>query len=152
MYGKTYTVSLPSVQVESEMFGIVRGYLKSLPEQTAEIKFTSAGYAAVDNMFTISDEETKLALEINPKGKVSVSLTTGTGTVSDAFKSEVSGKALTARIDPRIFADLFGKVKDRDKLPMRFYASRNKGRASSFVISASTDKAKAYLVGTYYDE
>lgn len=152
--GKTYMVSLPPVQVDSDYFDRVPGYIKSLERPIAQLKFSGKAISTVDNMFTISEEESRLALSVSPKGTVSLSLSTENGKISDAFKTDVGklDEKLDFMIDPRIFADLFGKTRDRKEVPMRLFSKRNKGVSSCFILDASAEQTKAYLVGTYYEE
>lgn len=154
--GKTYMVSLPPVQVDDDYFDRVPGYVKALKNPMVELKFDGAAINTVDNMFTISDDDTRLSLSVNEKGNVGISLSTENGKISDGFKSKsvkIDGaKKVDFMIDPRIFADLFSKVRDRKEVPMRLYSKRNKGVSSCFMISASAGDSKAFLVGTYYEE
>jgi hypothetical protein len=154
--GKSYMITLPPVQVEDDYFDRVPGYIKTLKNPLVEMKFNADAIRTVDNMFTISDEDTRLSLTINESGKVGISLATDNGKISDAFVSKgvkIDGeKEVAFMIDPRIFSDLFGKVRDRKEVPMRLFSKRNKGVSSCFMISASTKTTKAFLVGTYYEE
>lgn len=154
--GKSYMITLPPVQVDEDYFDRVPGYIKTLKNPLVEMKFNADAIRTVDNMFTISDEDTRLSLTINESGKVGISLATDNGKISDAFVSKgvkIDGdKEVAFMIDPRIFADLFGKVRDRKEVPMRLFSKRNKGVSSCFMISASTKTTKAFLVGTYYEE
>jgi len=154
--GKSYMISLPPVQVDEDYFDRVPGYIKTLKNPLVEMKFNSDAIQTVDNMFTISDDDTRLTLTVNRNGKVDIALATDNGKISDAFVSKgvkIDGeKEVAFMIDPRIFADLFGKVRDRKEVPMRLFSKRNKGVSSCFMISASTKTTKAFLVGTYYEE
>jgi len=154
--GATYMVSLPPVQVDEDYFDRVPGYVKSLKNPMVELKFEGSAIQTVDNMFTISDDDTRLSLSVSDKGNVGISLSTDNGKISDGFKSKsvkIDGaKKVDFMIDPRIFADLFSKVRDRKEVPMRLFSKRNKGVSSCFMISASSGDSKAFLVGTYYEE
>lgn len=154
--GKTYTISLPPVQVDDDYYDRVPGYIKSLKEPVAELRFDSNAITTVDNMFTLADDETRLSMAISTKGRVDISMAAPGGKIADAFKSKKfkldSKDKIEFMVDPRIFSDLFGKVRDRKEIPMRLYAKRNSGVSSCFMISASTKTTKAYMVGTYYEE
>lgn len=153
--GNSYTISLPPVQVDEDFFDRVPGYIGSLKAPAVEMKFSGEAIRTVDNMFTIADDETKLSLSVSDKGRVDISLTTDNGKIADAFKSEVKlsgADKFSFMIDPRIFADLFNKVRDKGEVPMRLFSKKNKGVSSCFMISASSKDAKCYLVGTYYEE
>lgn len=154
--GSTYMVSLPPVQVDEDYFDRVPGYVKSLKNPMVELKFEGAAINTVDNMFTISDDDTRLSLSVKSNGAVGISLSTDNGKISDGFKSKsvkIDGaEKVDFMIDPRIFADLFSKVRDRKEVPMRLFSKRNKGVSSCFMISASSGDSKAFLVGTYYEE
>lgn len=154
--GKSYMISLPPVQVDDEYFDRVPGYIKTLSNPLAQLKFNSEAVRTVDNMFTIADEDTRLSLSVADTGKVDISLATESGKIADAFKSKsvkLDGeKKVSFMIDPRIFADLFDKVRDLKDVPMRLFSKRNKGVSSCFMISGSTKTSKIFMVGTYYEE
>lgn len=151
----SFIVVLPPVQVDKQFFDIVPGYIKLLKNPTATVPFTNAAINTADNMFTLANDETKLSMTITRKGRVDLSLTTEQGKVSDAFKLkdvQCDADRMVAFVDPRIFEDLFKKVNNRKSVNVIFYKKQKTGVASSFVVSASTEKTKAYLVGTYYEE
>lgn len=154
--GKTYMVTLPPVQVDEDYFDRVPGYIQSLKNPLVQLKFNAEAIRTVDNMFTIADDETRLSLTVQKSGNVGISLATESGKISDGFKSKkvsIDGMdKVSFMIDPRIFADLFGKVRDRKEVPMRLFSKRNKGVSSCFMISGSTETSKSFLVGTYYEE
>jgi hypothetical protein len=151
--GNTYIISLPPIQVDDEAFDQVPTYLKSLKEPQAELTFTGEGIKTVDNMFTISDAESKLVMEVKTKGQVRISMSTDSGKISDAFKTDVKGSEdMSLMIDPRVFSDLFDKVRQDKEIPLKLYGKKNKGVTSCFQICSSSKNAKLTLVGTYYDE
>lgn len=154
--GKSYMISLPPVQVDTEYFDRVPGYIKTLKSPLVEMKFNGEAVRTVDNMFTIADDDTRLSLTVESTGRVDIALATENGKIADAFKTKtvkIDGeKKVSFMIDPRIFADLFGKVRDMKEVPMRLYSKRNKGVSSCFMISGSTSTSKVYMVGTYYEE
>ena len=149
--GDTFVVSLPETQVDSEVFELVPEYIKLLKDNAVtSIEFDPSSMKAIDNMFAILNEDTKMAFNVANKG-VKVNLTTRSGSVSDGFKAAVTGEARTVHIDPRIFNDLFKKVKG-DKVPMSFHVMK-KGQASCFkIVSKQGDTARLTQIGTFYDE
>lgn len=153
VFGSSYTVDLPSIQVDDEDYNRVRDYIDSLKNHSVQLKFTSAGVATVDNMFTISDADTRLSMSLK-KDRVGISMETESGKVSDAFKTlvDMGMESMSFMIDPRIFGDLFDKVREKEEIPMRLYQKKNSGVSSCFVIANSTKHSKTYLVGTYYEE
>ena len=156
LVGSSYVVSLPPLQVEDDFYDRVPGFIKSLKNPAVEMNFNISGIKTVDNMFSIADEESKLALTVTDKGKVAIKLSNDHGTVDDAFKSDNTkvniGSKMSFMIDPRIFGDLFNKVRDREEVPMRLYSKKNKGVSSAFQIAASGEDYKLWLVGTYYED
>jgi hypothetical protein len=107
------------------------------------------------DLFTLANETTRLSMKIQNTGRVDLSLTTEQGKISDAFKFEglqCKFDEMVVHIDPRIFDDLFKKISDRKTVKTRFYRSQDRGRSSSFMISASTEQARAYLIGTYHED
>lgn len=148
--GKGFAVSLPEVQVDSDMFGLVPGYLKSLGKPKTQIMFDREALKVMDNMAAITSEDTKMAFKVGSKS-IAMSLTTRTGTVEEAFKAKIKGDPRTSHIDPRIFNDLFKKVKG-DSVPVSFF-SGDKGTASSFrIVSKQSETSTLTQVGTFYDE
>ena len=148
--GKTFMVSLPETQAADVMFEQVSEYLKNLGKPITKITFDPAAMKTVDNMFAITTEDTKMSFNVGQKS-VKVELTTKTGRVADAFKAKVEGEARTAHIDPRIFNDLFKKVKG-DQVPMDFFGG-NKGVSSCFrIVSKQSDTARLTQIGTFYDD
>lgn len=151
-FGDSYIISLPPVQVEDAVYEMAINYIKMLKDPVAELVFKEDGIKTVDNMFTIADESSKLALTISNKGKAQISLSNDSGTIVDEFKTDakVKGKSdkLTAMIDPRVFGDLFGKCSGKE-VPMTLYAGKDKNVSSAFMITAHTKGTKTYLIGSY---
>lgn len=152
--GNTYMITMPPVQIEDDAFARVPGYLKTLKDPVAEFSFSDSGVKTVDNMLSISGEETKLSIAMDPSCRIDIALSTEHGTVSDAFKSKGAKiqEKMSVLVDPRIFNDLFSKVRDLGAIPVRLYQKKNKGVTSCFVIRNTTETTKLYLVGTYYEE
>jgi hypothetical protein len=148
--GENFVLCLPEVQVEDELFELVPSYIESLGKTVTRITFSRSDMKALDNMFAITDEDTKLQIAVR-EGKAKISLTTRAGSVSDIFKVEMKGKPRVAHIDPRIFNDLFKKISD-DEIPMEFYIG-DKGASSCFKFSTSpSEDANLIQIGTFYDE
>jgi len=153
-FGKTYIISLPPIQMDDNLYSQVPGYIKNLTKPAATLIFKEAGIKTVGNMFTISDENSKLMMKIG-SGRVDISLSNENGTVQDAFKTEAKldtkSGSLLALIDPRVFSDLFNKCSSSE-VPMSFFQRTNKGKSSAFLVTNHTKTAKSYLVGTYSEE
>lgn len=151
-FGDSYIISLPPVQVEDSVYEMAINYIKQLKNPTAELVFKEEGIKTVDNMFTIADETSRLALTVSSKGKAQISLSNDAGKIVNEFKTEskINAKVdkLTALIDPRVFGDLFSKCSSKE-VPMQMFQSKDKDVSSSFMITNHTKGSKTYLIGSY---
>lgn len=156
--GDNYIISLPPIQVEDNAFDTIDIYVKGLKPPIGKLKFNSSGIDTINNMFTLAKEDSRLTMAAyNETQKVSISLNTEEGNVSDAFKSsvvELDGVSkFEFKVNPSIFADLFGKINRKKDLPISLYAKVNKGSTSCFVIRDRPDEnSKLLLLGTYYEQ
>lgn len=149
--GEGYVVSLPETQVEAEMYDLVPQYLASLKNPKTVLKFNPEAMKTVENMFAIITDDTRMAFGVSSKA-VKVSMTTKSGSVTDAFKAEISGETRTVHIDPRIFNDLFKKVSGKE-VPMEFFGDQKKGSSACFrLVSNPSKSARLTQIGTFYDE
>lgn len=155
VFGKTYIVTLPPVQAEDAQYDLTPNYIKALKKPVAELVFMPDGIKTVDNMFTIADENSKLILNVSGKGKVGISLTNESGSISDEFKTTATVTTkkgtFTAMIDPRVFGDLFGKC-TQSEIPMKMFQKADASVSSAFMITNHTNDSKSYLIGTYHEE
>lgn len=148
--GDSFVLSLPEVQSDVESFELVPSYVNGLSKPTTSIVYDRKDMQSLDNMFTIMDEDTKMELKIKDD-KSRISLSTRSGSVSDAFTIKKKGKDCVAHIDPRIFNDLF-KATVSSTIPMTFHAG-GKGASSCFQFKTRPTKTSQLIqIGTYYDE
>lgn len=149
--GKGFVVSLPETQVDPEMFDLVPTYLATLKNPQTTLKFNPEAMKTVENMFAIITDDTRMAFSVGEKN-VKVSMTTKSGSVSDAFKAHIQGATRTVHIDPRIFNDLFKKLAGKE-IPMEFFGDQKKGSSACFrLVSQPSKSARLTQIGTFYDE
>ena len=149
--GDDYVVSVPEIQEDEFKFSMVAEFLKSLPAPTLTVTFNPESLKAVDNMFAIVTEDTKMSMQFKDKS-IKMQMLTKSGSVEDACKAQVKGDARTIHVDPRILKDLFDKIKD-DEVPMNLFKARNKGGASTFcIVTQPTKGVQLTQLGTFYDE
>lgn len=152
--GETYRISLPPVQMDEREFNMVRTYISHLKEPVASYSFKEQGVNTIKNMVTISDEESRIHLEVVEKG-VKVAMQNSKGQVSDQFKTAVTfakgTKNLSVLIDPRVFTDLMTRIPEKE-IEMRMFKSSSSSASSAFMFSAETKTTKLYLVGSYYEK
>lgn len=155
--GTNYTISLPPIQVEDSAFNTIDIYVKGLKAPVGKLKFNSSGIDTVDNMFTLAKTDSRLTMCVYDNNKVSISLKTEEGSISDAFKSslvELTGMdKFQFMVNPTIFSDLFNKIDKKQDLPIQLYAKLNNGTSSCFIIRNRPDEdSKLLLLGTYYEQ
>jgi hypothetical protein len=149
--GDDYVVSVPEIQEDEFKFSMVAEFLKSLPAPSMTVTFNPESLKAVDNMFAIVTEDTKMAMQFKDKG-IKMKMLTKSGSVEDACKAQIKGDPRTIHVDPRILKDLFDKIKD-DEVPMNLFKARNKGATSTFCIVTQPAKGvQLTQLGTFYDE
>lgn len=144
---KDFIVSIPETQMRDGDFTMALHYIKTLGtlEPRASITFDTKATATVSNMAVLTDKDTKMAITIT-KDETTLSVRGSGGMVSDSFKSKSSGKPLDMRVDPRIFMDLFNKVK-ADEVTMVIY--KIPAAMSTFMLTNKLDNGTLTLVGTY---
>lgn len=148
--GEEFILSLPEVQTEDDMFELVPTYVDSLDKSSTTIMISKSDMRSLENMFAITDEDTKLQMTLKDQ-KVKISLSTRSGGVSDMFKVKMKGTNRTVHIDPRIFNDLFKRVKN-DDIPMSFHVGP-KGASSCFMMKTAPSETSTLIqIGTFYDE
>lgn len=140
-------VSIPISQLDDDLKKQPLHYLKVLKdiEPRNVLTFDTKACAAISNMAVLTDNETKMALSVG-KNDVSISVKGKGGMASDSFSSKVKGKPIEMRVDPRLFMDLFNKVKE-DEIAMELY--KIPGAASTFKIRAKLDDGMLTMIGTY---
>lgn len=142
-----FIVSIPETQMREGDFTMCLHYIKTLEtlEPRAAITFDTKAVATVSNMAVLTDKDTKMAITI-AKDETTLSVRGSGGMVSDSFKSKSKGKPLDMRVDPRIFMDLFNKVK-ADEVTMVIY--KIPAAMSTFMLTNKLDNGTLTLVGTY---
>jgi DNA polymerase III sliding clamp (beta) subunit (PCNA family) len=144
---KDFIVSIPETQLRDGDYTMALHYIKTLQEldPRASITFDTKATATVANMAVLTDQDTKMAITID-KEKTTLSVKGKGGVVSDSFKAKATGKPLDMRVDPRIFMDLFNKVK-ADEVTMVMY--KIPAAMSTFMLTNKLDNGTLTLVGTY---
>lgn len=146
--GPEFLISIPETQVDESMYGVVPVYMKMLKglEPVTSFNFDLNAVNSVQNMSAVVGNDTKMLMTVQ-NNVVGIEVSTERGSVSDQFAAEVEGKDLIVHIDPRVFMDLFKKVKERRKVPIRLF--RIRGAASAFVFSNKTENDRLTLIGTF---
>lgn len=142
-----FIVSIPETQLRDGDFEMPLHYIKELEslKPRASITFDVKATATVANMAVLTDQETKMAITID--GDVTkLSVRGKGGAVSDEFQAKATGKNLDMRVDPRIFMDLFGKIK-AESVTMVMY--KIPAASSTFMLTNKLDIGMLTLVGTY---
>lgn len=147
--GPEFILSIPETQVDDEAYSQVSVYKKSLKDPATSFVFNTAAVDSVENMFALVDKDTKMAMRIG-KSEVAIEVSTARGSVADSFTSEITGDKQNIHIDPRIFMDLFKKVKDKKNVPLNLY--HIKGVSSCFAFKTKSDKATLTLIGSFETE
>lgn len=143
--GTGFVISIPETQVEEDYYNMVPIYISALDESEpiAEITFEKGAAKTIDNMYALTDKDTKMHIHLDKIVKLSV--TTAGGHVSDEFKTNLLGKPVKMSVDPRIFMDLFRK--GGETCPLSAYDI--KGAASAFVMQIKNTNFRLTLIGTY---
>lgn len=147
--GDTFMVSMPQVQLDSSTFETVSNFIKSMTKPHAKFKFKEAGIKTVTNLFSLAVGESRLVLDVTPKG-INLSMSTDAGSASDAFKTEVEGKPVRVLIDPKVFSDLFDKCTSKE-VETELYTLGKSGGSSAFMIRDGGEGYRTHYVGTYYN-
>lgn len=144
---KDFIVSIPETQLRDGDYTMALHYIKTLQDlkPRASITFDTKATNTVANMAVLTDQETKMAITISEK-ETTLSVRGKGGIVSDSFKAKAEGKPLDMRVDPRIFMDLFNKVK-ADEVTMVMY--KIPAAMSTFMLTNKMDEGTLTLVGTY---
>lgn len=146
--GSKFILSIPETQVEDDYFNMVPTYIKALDETkpVCQVVFDVAGAKTVDNMYALTDKETKMHITLDEEVQLSVS--TAGGHVSDEFSTKLKGKPVKMSVDPRIFMDLFRK--GGKSCPLTVFDI--KGASSAFVMQIKEKEFRLTLIGTFNRE
>lgn len=144
--GPDFLLSIPETQVEDQHYEITGIYKKRLTDPFSSFVFDTDAVGSVENSFALVEKDTKMTMQVGKK-TVAIEVSTPRGSVSDSFKTEVKGGQIDLHIDPRIFMDLFRKVKDKKTIPMALYHHR--GASSCFAFQTESDKATLTLVASF---
>lgn len=147
--GPDFLLSIPETQAEDEMYATTGLYKKLLKTSASSFVFDNNAIGSVENMFALIEKDTKMTMQIGKK-EIGIEVSTPRGSVSDSFKSSVEGDQMAIHVDPRIFMDLFRKVKDKKTIPLSLYHVR--GAASSFAFQTESDNATLTLIGSFETE
>lgn len=147
--GPEFLLSIPETQAEDEMYTTSRTYKKMLTKTASTFVFNNDTIASVENMFALVEKDTKMTMRIGRK-EVGIEVSTPRGSVQDSFKTKVEGDSLDIHLDPRIFMDLFRKVKDKKTVPLSLYHKR--GASSCYAFETESDKATLTLIGSFETE
>lgn len=143
-----YIVSIPETQLDEHYYTQPLIYLEALgsAKKLCSVEVSTDAGKTIGNMAVLTDQETKMALTIDKKS-VGLHVSGKGGSVSDSFKTKVDGKPIDMRVDPRLFMDLFNKVKEKSvNMDVYFVGA---GSMSSYVFSAKRDGGDLTLIGTY---
>lgn len=145
--GSGFLLVIPETQIEDEYYEMAPHYVSTLakmePHSSAELPKGVAD--AVQNMFSLMEQDTRMQMTL-AGDEIQFQVSTGAGKVSDAYAAKCVGKKTVARLDPRVFMDLYRKVKG-DKVKVGFFTI--KGAASSFRFRRKTEECELILIGTY---
>lgn len=147
--GPEFLLSIPETQAEDEMYATTGLYKKLLVKTASSFVFDTNAIGSVENMFALVEKDTKMTMKIGRK-EIGIEVSTPRGSVSDSFKAPVEGDSMDIHVDPRIFMDLFRKVKDKKTVPLALHHVR--GAASSFAFQTESDKATLTLIGSFETE
>lgn len=147
--GPDFLLSIPETQAEDTMYATTGLYKKLLKNPVSSFVFDTDAVGSVENMFALVEKDTKMTMKIGSR-EIGIEVSTPRGSVSDSFKTKVEGDSLDIHVNPRIFMDLFRKVKDKKTIPLSLYHVR--GAASSFAFEVESDKATLVLISSFETE
>ena len=143
--GETFLLSIPELQLDDGYADVVPMYIASLDEMKpkAQITFEKNAAKTIDNMYALTDKDTKMNIHLGDT--VQLSVNTAGGHVSDEFETVLKGLPIKMSVDPRIFMDLFRK--GGVTCPMSIYSIP--GASSAFVMQIKESEFRLTLVGTF---
>ena len=152
--GNNFLVTLPPTQVEDSHFELVPMFLKQNSKGVCEFTLPQTAFDTIDNMKSLAKNDEKFIFALNEKGVVKLTIETDNGIVSDAFKAKDSTNTKKRKwnIDPRIFFDLYKKIRTlKTDIPMSLHGSANGSDSSAFFITRMklSKTSSVTLVGTY---
>ena len=147
--GPDFLLSIPETQAEDTMYSTTGLYKKLLKNPVSSFVFDTDAVGSVENMFALVEKDTKMTMKIGSR-EIGIEVSTPRGSVADSFKTKVEGDSLDIHVNPRIFMDLFRKVKDKKTIPLSLYHVR--GAASSFAFEVESDKATLVLISSFETE
>lgn len=152
-----FVVVLPPVQVETDQYNQVSTYLKSLDKPSIKFSLSKDAVTTVNNMLTLAGKDSRFEFAVVPTGVVKLGLSVDGGDIQDAFKCKdldigKNTKPVKFKVDPRLFVDLFRKLKGEQAYPMELHFSKDQEDAAScFVTRCNIDKeSRLVLLGTYH--
>jgi DNA polymerase III sliding clamp (beta) subunit (PCNA family) len=152
-----FVVVLPPVQVEDNQYSQVSTYLKTLDKPSIKFSLSKDAVTTVSNMLTLAGKDSRFEFSVIPNGVVKLGLSVDGGDIKDMFKCKdldigKNKKPVNFKVDPRLFVDLFRKLKGEQAYPMELHFSKDQDDAAScFVTRCSIDKeSKLVLLGTYH--
>lgn len=160
--GKTFVLSLPSTQANSSNYEMVPHFLKTLKNPKATFSLAKAAVSTVSNMSSLASSQTagetaRFEFKISKSGMVRLSINTDSGDVQDTLKAEEytnqTGSQIVFKVDPRMFLDLFRKLKTGGPYPVELYFSDDDEEQSSFFVTKDTleSGARLTLLGTFHE-
>lgn len=152
--GGDFIITLPPSQVEDSHFDLVPIFLKQNKKSVCDFSLPKDAFDTIDNMKSLAKNDEKFLFSLNEKGIVKLTIETDSGIVSDAFKTKnsKSNKKRTWNVDPRLFFDLYKKIRTLNKdIPMSLHGSANGEDSSAFFITKLmlSESSSITLVGTY---
>lgn len=151
-----FVVVLPPIQVDQEQYNLVSNYLKTLHKPSITFAMSKDAISTVNNMLTLAGKDSRFEFALAPTGVLKLSLSVDGGDVHDAFKCKEfnmgKSKGFKFKVDPRLFVDLFRKLKGESAYPVELHFSKDDEDASSCFVTRCDvgEKAKLILLGTYH--
>lgn len=109
--GKSFIVALPATQAEDKHFTMVSDFIKAQQKPVYEASCDMEALVSVaDNLFTLYNTNSNFMLQ--SKGSaLRLSLSTSSGSASDAIKAETKSKDMKMAVDPRLMNDVLALSK-----------------------------------------
>lgn len=151
--GDDFIVNLPPSQVEDTHFGLVPTFLKNIVKSECDFGLPQTAFDTIDNMKSLARNDEKFQFQLSSKGIVKLTIETDNGTVSDAFKASDAHvkKDQKWNIDPRLFFDLYKKIRTlKCDIPISLHSAARSAESAFFITKLSLSKtSRVTLVGTY---
>lgn len=163
--GQDFVLSLPSTQASDSNFAMVPSFLKTLKNPKVKFSLAKAAVATVSNMSSLASsqsatETARFEFKVRKTaqgGRIQLSINTDSGDVKDTIKADSydssSAKQVAFKVDPRMFLDLFRKLRTGGPYPVELFFSDDDEEQSSFFVTKDTldSGARLTLLGTFHE-